>query len=48
MAGATAVQVGTATFINPQASLDVLEGIERFMEEEGVDDISQLVGVARV
>ncbi len=48
MAGATAVQVGTATFINPQASLDVLEGIERFMEEEGVDDISQLVGAARV
>jgi len=48
MAGATAVQVGTATFINPRASLDVLEGIERFMEEEGVDDISQLVGAARV
>jgi dihydroorotate dehydrogenase (NAD+) catalytic subunit len=48
MAGATAVQVGTATFINPRATLDVLDGIERFMEEEGVDDISQLVGVARV
>ncbi|KPK47940.1 MAG: hypothetical protein AMJ77_01280 [Dehalococcoidia bacterium SM23_28_2] len=48
MAGATAVQVGTATFLNPRATLDVLEGIERFMEEEGVDDISQLVGAARV
>ncbi len=48
MAGATAVQVGTATFVNPRATLDVLEGIERFMEEEGVTDIHQLVGAARV
>jgi len=48
MAGATAVQVGTATFVNPRATLDVLEGIERFMEEEGVGDICELVGAARV
>ncbi|MGQ9571982.1 MAG: dihydroorotate dehydrogenase [Dehalococcoidia bacterium] len=48
MAGATAVQVGTATFVNPRATLDVLEGIERFMSQEGVDDISQLVGAARL
>jgi dihydroorotate dehydrogenase (NAD+) catalytic subunit len=48
MAGATAVQVGTATFINPRATLDVLAGIERFVEEEGVDDLHQLIGVARV
>jgi dihydroorotate dehydrogenase (NAD+) catalytic subunit len=48
MAGATAVEVGTATFINPRATLDVLAGIERFMQEEGLDDIRQLVGAARV
>jgi dihydroorotate dehydrogenase (NAD+) catalytic subunit len=48
MAGATAVEVGTATFVNPRATLDVLEGIERFMEEEGVDDIHHLIGAARV
>lgn len=48
MAGATAVQVGTATFVNPRATLDVLEGIERFLDEEGVDDICQLVGAAKV
>jgi dihydroorotate dehydrogenase (NAD+) catalytic subunit len=48
MAGATAVQVGTATFINPGATLDVLDGIERFMEEEGVSDVHQLIGVARL
>jgi dihydroorotate dehydrogenase (NAD+) catalytic subunit len=46
MAGATAVQVGTATFTNPRATLDVLAGIERFLEEERVDDIHQLVGAA--
>ena len=48
MAGASAVQVGTATFVNPRATLDVVEGIERFMEEEGVTDVHELIGVARV
>jgi len=48
MAGATAVQVGTATFVNPRATLDVLDGIERFMEEERVADLHQLIGAARV
>jgi dihydroorotate dehydrogenase (NAD+) catalytic subunit len=48
MAGATAVEVGTATFADPLAPLHVLEGIERFLEQAGVDDISELVGAARV
>ncbi len=48
MAGATAVQVGTATFANPRAPLDVLEGIERFLAQAGVSDIGELVGAARV
>ncbi|MFC1940778.1 dihydroorotate dehydrogenase [Chloroflexota bacterium] len=47
MAGASAVQVGTAGFNNPRAPLDVLEGIEQFMKKEGVKDISELIGVAR-
>jgi len=47
MAGASAVQVGTATFRNPRAPLDVLEGIETFMQEHGVDDVRELVGAAR-
>ena len=47
MAGASAVQVGTASFTNPRAPLDVLEGIEEFMEREGIRDISELIGVAR-
>ncbi len=47
MAGASAVEVGTAQFVNPRALLDVLEGIEEFMRCEGVKDISELVGMAR-
>jgi dihydroorotate dehydrogenase (NAD+) catalytic subunit len=47
MAGASAVEVGTAQFVNPRALLDVLEGIEDFMRREGVKDISDLVGAAR-
>ena len=47
MAGASAVQVGTASFTNPKAPLDVLEGIEDFMAKEGVKDITELIGVAR-
>jgi len=47
MAGATAIQVGTAGFANPGAHLDVLEGIEQFMKKEGIKDIAELIGVAR-
>jgi dihydroorotate dehydrogenase (NAD+) catalytic subunit len=47
MAGASAVQVGTAGFSNPRAPLDVLEGIEQFMVKEGIDNLTELIGVAR-
>ncbi len=47
MAGASAVQVGTASFANPRAPLDVLEGIEQFMEKEGINNLTELIGVAR-
>ncbi len=47
MAGASAVQVGSATFTNPRASLDVLEGIEQFMEKEGINKLTELIGAAR-
>jgi len=47
MAGASAIQIGTANFTNPRAPLDVLEGIEQFMEKEGVKDIAELIGAGR-
>ena len=46
MAGASAVQVGTATFVNPRAPLDVLEGIEQYVRDNGVDDVGRIVGAA--
>ena len=47
MAGASAVQIGTAGFANPRALFDILEGIEQFMEREGIEDIAELIGVGR-
>ncbi|MEE9583269.1 MAG: dihydroorotate dehydrogenase [Dehalococcoidales bacterium] len=47
MAGASAVQVGTAGLVNPAAPINILEGIEKFMAEEGVEDIAELIGAAR-
>jgi dihydroorotate dehydrogenase (NAD+) catalytic subunit len=47
IAGASAVQIGTATLINPNAPIEALDGIERFMEREGVKDIAELIGVAK-
>ncbi|HBV96515.1 MAG: dihydroorotate dehydrogenase [Peptococcaceae bacterium BICA1-7] len=46
MAGASAVAVGTANFVNPGATAEVLEGIESYMAENNISDISQLVGAA--
>lgn len=47
LAGAAAVAVGTANFVNPRATMDVLEGIEKYMTEHGVQNISELVGAAQ-
>ena len=48
MAGASAVQVGTANFTNPRACVEVSEGIQKFMAKEGIGSLSELIGVARV
>jgi dihydroorotate dehydrogenase (NAD+) catalytic subunit len=48
MAGASAVQMGTATMVSPNAPLEVVDGLGRFMENEGINDIAELVGVARL
>jgi dihydroorotate dehydrogenase (NAD+) catalytic subunit len=46
MAGAVAVQIGTANFVNPRTGVLVLEGIEAFMRAHGVENIAELVGAA--
>ena len=47
MAGASAVQIGTASFNDPRAPFNILKGIERFMKNHGVNDLSGLIGAAR-
>lgn len=44
LAGATAIAVGTSTFVNPTSATDVLRGIEEYCAEFGVKDVSELVG----
>lgn len=47
LAGAAAVSVGTANFYNPYATEEVAAGIESYMRQYQIDDISQLVGAVR-
>ena len=47
MAGATAVSVGTANFINPTATVDVIEGIKAYMERHQIEDIQELIGCVK-
>ena len=44
IAGASAVAVGTANFVNSRASLDVTDGIRAYLEEQGFDSVKELVG----
>jgi dihydroorotate dehydrogenase (NAD+) catalytic subunit len=44
IAGAAAIQVGTANFVNPQATTDIIDGIEAFMLENGIANLQELVG----
>lgn len=48
LAGASAVAVGTANFINPRAPLEVADGIAAYMERHGVARVSELVGAVKV
>jgi dihydroorotate dehydrogenase (NAD+) catalytic subunit len=44
LAGATAVQIGTASFIDPRASVKILEGIENYLTKKGFSDIKEIIG----
>lgn len=47
IAGATFVAVGTANFINPRATIEIIEGIEKFLVAEEIKDINELIGTFR-
>ncbi len=44
LAGATAVQVGTANFVDPAAGMNIAEGMSRWCDEQGIADMKTLVG----
>jgi dihydroorotate dehydrogenase (NAD+) catalytic subunit len=44
IAGASAIQVGTANFVNPKATMDILDGLEAFMTEKRIPRLSDLTG----
>lgn len=44
LAGASAVQVGTANFRNPRVMIEIIEGLENYLSEENIDGIEELIG----
>lgn len=48
IAGAVAVQVGTANFINPHATIDIIEGIEAFLMEKKIADLADIIGTLEI
>jgi len=44
IAGARAIQVGTANFVNPRATLDIVEGLKKFCEDQGISSIDEIIG----
>ncbi len=44
LAGATAVQIGTANFIDPTTSVQVVDGIQEYMSRHGIEDVKELIG----
>lgn len=48
LAGASAIQVGTASFIDPLASVRILEGIEKYLIEKGFSDIKEIKGFINI
>ena len=47
LAGATAISVGTANFYNPQATLEIIDGIEDYLKAQKCDNINELVGTVK-
>lgn len=45
MAGATAIQVGTANFVHPNCMIEIIEGIENFMEQQQITNLKEITGI---
>ena len=47
LAGAAAVSVGTANFRNPMVTLEIIDGIEKYLKEQKVESVQELIGAVR-
>lgn len=47
LAGATMVSVGTANFLNPFATADIISGIEDYMKNNGFEDVRDMIGIVK-
>jgi dihydroorotate dehydrogenase (NAD+) catalytic subunit len=47
VAGATAVQVGTANFVNPKATMEIIDGITTYLEEKKIERVIDIVGTLK-
>jgi len=45
MAGATTIQVGTASFMNPAIAVDIIDGMEAYLEKQNIANISEIRGI---
>jgi dihydroorotate dehydrogenase (NAD+) catalytic subunit len=46
--GAHAVQVGTANFVNPRATEEIVDGLSRYLVENNISDINEIIGSLRI
>jgi dihydroorotate dehydrogenase (NAD+) catalytic subunit len=44
LVGARAVQVGTANFVNPRTTVEIVAGIDRFLDKQGYDKVADFIG----
>ncbi len=48
IAGARAIEIGTANFVNPKVTIEIIEGIEKYLIENNIKDINELVGSLKI
>ena len=45
LAGASAIQVGTANFVNPGATMEIIDGIEAYLDRHGFSHVSEIISM---
>ena len=48
LAGASAIQIGTANFIDPAITMKIVDGIEDYMNRHGVSSVNDLIGALKI